>query len=1138
MTNIIIHKRYIKDYSYPDYSDPDFLSKIYKKREFYYNKIQERDIIKSYDDIKSYRDSNCKLDEKPLMPQQLILPIFLNPSTIYKGVILMHGVGTGKTLTAIRIAEQFKEQVKKYNTKIYVLVPGPNTKRNFEKELLESLDNVYLNKDNLKGMTKDEIQKEKRIALFNALQYYKIMSYKTFHKKVLGEKIIEKKLVGDSKIAGIYKKSDTGEYERTIVYDKITSLNNTLIIIDEAHNITGNEYGDALLQIIKNSENLRIVLMTATPMINYADEIINLINFIRPLNKQLERDKVFTSEKNYLMKLKSDGLEYLKSNARGYISFYRGSVPYTFAKRNDKGTIPKELLFTSIVKCYMIGLQNETYFNLIKSNDIENLSDEVIEQEAASTSFTSGTLLLGNFVFPILNDNNTDLIGIYTSNGLIKLLSQLNSNPSKLCNIINDKIYNKKFSEQEIDNIIIPRKHNISGLILKKENIKPFSIKFYTLLENLDELVEGKKGTWTAFIYSNFVNVSGIDLFAETLIQNGYLEYKNDFNNYDIKDNTKDYKTGLTYSEFKQQQLVNFYPATFLLMIGGLSESNDEVSEIKNKYIQEVFNSIDNVDGKYIKFILGSKVMNEGVTLKNVKEVHIMEPHYNISKIEQVIGRAVRVCVHMDVINDNYKFPEVDIYRYVISSDKQTVSTDEILYKKAELKYLLIKDIEHALKEVSLDCPLLLNNNMFPEELHEYNNCIPLTVENKEKYKNKNVKFCPAICDFKPCNLQCDAPELNSSILIDNHTDNIIYKIYSNLNKQNIDYSTFQNFAFSEINIIKNKIKDIFRLKHIYLYDEIFYNIKLSYSKFQSELLEPIFLDLALNQLMPKTDNDFNNFKDVIYDIYNKKGYIIQRGEYYIFQPFNEHENITLFYRTNYTIENNNPIYLHNFINNKYSDKINNILEKTEHTKVKTSYDFDSTLEYYNNREENFIVGIIDKNNNKNIIDEDDIFKIRPKLSKNLQKKRGTGITTFKGTVCTSYKNKRELINLIKKIDSSFTKTSETNKLVLCKHIQTKLLELEKYSTTKQQNKKTYMIIPNNHLLYIFPYNLEDRIKYVLNKINNIINFNINHTVKKVNNTYHITLDTKNININSIKHILDYYKFTSDDNNNYISIFD
>ena len=34
---------------------------------------------------------------------------------------------------------------------------------------------------------------------------------------------------------------------------------------------------------------------------------------------------------------------------------------------------------------------------------------------------------------------------------------------------------------------------------------------------------------------------------------------------------------------------------------------------------------------------------------------------------------------------------------------------------------------------------------------------------------------------------------------------------------------------------------------------------------------------------MPKTENDFNNFTNTIHDKFNRQGYIIQRGKYYIF---------------------------------------------------------------------------------------------------------------------------------------------------------------------------------------------------------------------------------------------------------------
>jgi hypothetical protein len=322
-----------------------------------------------------------------------------------------------------------------------------------------------------------------------------------------------------------------------------------------------------------------------------------------------------------------------------------------------------------------------------------------------------------------------------------------------------------------------------------------FSIKFYKILNELNNLVEGKKGVSTAFIYSNLVKAGGMELFAETLLQNGYLEYKDDSKSYDIKDETIDYKTGKTYEYFKKNKinLSTFKPATFLLVTGGSEEGGEDLPEVKQRLIQDVFNNSDNIDGKNIKFILGSRVMNEGVTLKNVNEVHIIDAFYNIPKAEQVIGRAIRMCVHKDVINDNNKYPKVSVYRYVVSLSKDKLSTDEILYQKAELKYLIVKEVERALKEVALDCPLLLHANMFPEELEEYKDCVSPTLENLKKGK----KICPMLCDFKKCDLKCSANKLN-----DKYWD-IKNKTYRRLNKEELDYNTFNaDLTKYEINSI------------------------------------------------------------------------------------------------------------------------------------------------------------------------------------------------------------------------------------------------------------------------------------------------------------------------------------------------
>jgi hypothetical protein len=455
------------------------------------------------------------------------------------------------------------------------------------------------------------------------------------------------------------------------------------------------------------------------------------------------------------------------------------------------------------------------------------------------------------------------------------------------------------------------------------------------------------------------------------------------------------------------------------------------------------------------------------------------------------------MCKHINTINDDNKFPKVNIYKYVVSlkpdeNNKITLSTDEILYQKAELKYLLIKEIEHSLKEIAIDCPLLLNGNIFPEEVEKYKNCVYPTLENVKAKK----KICPAKCDFKECEYKCDSKVLNDKYWDPEN------KTYINLNKSQIDYNTFNsNLSKFEINMIKNKIKDLYRFKHVYIYDELLTIIKKFINKNKLELFDEYFLDKAIEDMMPKTENDFNNFTDTVYDKFNRPGYIIQRNKYYIYQPLDENENISMFYREHLPITNTNMVSIENYVKQKFKNiKIKDIDDTTK-MKNNIGYNYESVLDYYNDREENFIIGIVDKNYNKIVSDDEDLFKIREPYKKDTNKKRGTGIPTFKGAVCSTAKDKPFLLKLLKKIptinNEELKRIEKLTRDQICKELKIILLFLEKYSTTKDQNKKTYFMIPYDHPIYPFPYNLEDRVKNRINLINKISKRNVDITVKK-----------------------------------------
>jgi hypothetical protein len=116
-----------KEYRYPVTTDDSLQSKIYNKREFYVNKVQPSEKLETYEDLKKYRDNVCG-NKFNLKSQQVFLSNYVNTNTPYTGLLVFHGTGTGKTCGAIAIAENFKEQVKRYGTKIHILVSGPMIK--------------------------------------------------------------------------------------------------------------------------------------------------------------------------------------------------------------------------------------------------------------------------------------------------------------------------------------------------------------------------------------------------------------------------------------------------------------------------------------------------------------------------------------------------------------------------------------------------------------------------------------------------------------------------------------------------------------------------------------------------------------------------------------------------------------------------------------------------------------------------------------------------------------------------------------------------------------------------------------------------------------------------------------------------
>ena len=123
-----------RDYLYPSLDDPYFNQKIAHKNEFSSFEYSA-DITKP---LKKTADFICKNPEFELLNHQLFVKSFISQNTPYKSILLYHGLGSGKTCSAIGIAEEMREYMKSIGiTQRIIVVASTNVQSNFRLQLFD-----------------------------------------------------------------------------------------------------------------------------------------------------------------------------------------------------------------------------------------------------------------------------------------------------------------------------------------------------------------------------------------------------------------------------------------------------------------------------------------------------------------------------------------------------------------------------------------------------------------------------------------------------------------------------------------------------------------------------------------------------------------------------------------------------------------------------------------------------------------------------------------------------------------------------------------------------------------------------------------------------------------------------------------
>ena len=525
--------------------------------------------------------------------QQRVLDYFIeNPKL--RGLLIVHGTGSGKTLTAISITEKLRSY-----KEVIVLAPR-SLHDNFKKDLGKYTHN---NEDRMN-------------------RYIYISSN--------ASNMINKLETSTDDISGVDVKS--------------LDLNNKLIVCDEFHNLlvamsNGSKNASALYDMIMKSKNCKLIFLTATPIINNYYEIIIGLNLCKGYIYGEDKEKLtlFPEDENTFNKYFVDSTTNELKNINKLRNRMFGLVSYYGDLYNHK----VEDFFTDMRKT--IKMEHFPDRLPIKVELVKMSAPQQVEYLAfrEKERLESKNAIGGGNKYSDLKGLNFKI-----SAGAITKSKSFSKSTSY------------RIKSRQCSNVYFPEDTTID--IYQKMDV--YSPKISKIYENMNK--ENK-----IIIYSNFLK-SGLETMGK------YLEYKG-------------YKQFTPQTKFEEG--VKYYA-----YYTGDIKPDDRTATLKE------YNKLDT----QLKILLISSSGSEGLSLKACREVHIMEPYWNLERIKQILARAIRFHSH-DELPEKERNVQICIYLSVYNhkpSKKDELPTDVYLFTASIKKHHINQDMMKLVASVAIDC--------------------------------------------------------------------------------------------------------------------------------------------------------------------------------------------------------------------------------------------------------------------------------------------------------------------------------------------------------------------------------------------------------------------------------------------------
>lgn len=607
----------------------------------YFNNTNYPLAVKQQLDQIEYTDDIAKrLRFNQHMPKE-----FFTRNSKVRGLLLAHDMGHGKTRIVIAIAEYCR--INDPNRRIIVLLP-------------KSLEGNFGNSIKKFNNRSDEyIKANYTFVSLNSSRMFKQVEQVDMNK----DEIAYEKRLG-SFMDDITKKN---------------SLENTMLIIDEAHNLfnaitNGSKNAMALYDLIMKTRNIKLIFLSGTPIINDPFELVPCFNMARGKMQMLTDDSTRFDTPEYKTKAKPKSHSKAKSHSKpkhftSLFSESRDEFDYYFVDRENKTIKNREKFANRIYG--LTSYYGSVYFSSKSSRcGFPKELDTIVETVPMSQKQFSA----------YLTARDSEILE--TTKGYKSTGARFSSSSG------GSSTYRVK--SRQISNFIIPeyalgpvrgrkarQKHIHKITIDDLQQVEVFSPKMARMYCNIKKR-DGEPG----IVYSQFVSGEGLGIFARVLEADGWVNaiMPEPSNGFDIK----------------------VKPAKKYAMLSGQISPAERVDLIRK------FNDKNNADGSIIQLMLLSGAVAEGIDLKRVRHVHITEPYWNYARINQVKTRAIRFNSHIDLPADQQN---VQVYMYLSTypnnypkSKIVERTTDVEMYEKSLDNMQIINEFMLVLAESSIDC--------------------------------------------------------------------------------------------------------------------------------------------------------------------------------------------------------------------------------------------------------------------------------------------------------------------------------------------------------------------------------------------------------------------------------------------------